>query len=426
MKKSDKQKFLYLMLAIFGAIGLSILLFFAVYRFNGIDTWVKKVVTIMTPFLYGSVMAYLLRPLCNFYEETFHKYLPRKINDMSSTLAVGLSIISGFLIVYTLIIMIAPQLYSSVVVFLFGESLSDKVAKLIKWGQDTFGENEQVIALVNRIYEAIYSEVESWTTETLLPRLGGLLGSAGLSSDVKNWTAEPLLSHLLNIISGVGFSVYNVLLFLYNLLIGIIVACYLLSSRKKLSRQFTLIIHSTFTPKWAEVIMKEITYVDRVFGGFIDGKLLDSAIIAVLCYIGCMIFRFPNALLVSAIVGITNVIPFFGPFIGAIPATFLIMLENPIKGLWFIVFVLVLQQLDGNVIGPKILGDRTGLSSFWVLFAIVLCGGLWGLVGMIVCVPVFAVLYDFIKRIVQRGLANKEKQSLWDSYKTDYPDEDKK
>ena len=123
-----------------------------------------------------------------------------------------------------------------------------------------------------------------------------------------------------------------------------------------------------------------------------------------LCYIGCLIFKFPNALLVSAIVGVTNVIPFFGPFLGAIPALLLILIESPIKALWFGVFVLGLQQLDGNIIGPKILGDATGVSSFWVLFSILLFGGLWGLVGMIVAVPLFAVLYDIIRRLVFRGL----------------------
>ena len=147
---------------------------------------------------------------------------------------------------------------------------------------------------------------------------------------------------------------------------------------------------------------------------------MDSAIIGVLCYVGCVIFKFPNALLISAIVGITNVIPFFGPFIGAVPATALIMLENPIKGLWFVVFVFGLQQLDGNIIGPKILGDKTGLSSFWVLFAIILFGGLWGLVGMVVAVPLVAVIYDFIKKLVYRGLKKNGCIEVWDEYTSVY------
>ena len=139
---------------------------------------------------------------------------------------------------------------------------------------------------------------------------------------------------------------------------------------------------------------------------------------AKLCYIGCLIFKFPNALLVSAIVGVTNVIPFFGPFLGAVPAILLILIESPIKALWFGVFVLGLQQLDGNIIGPKILGDATGVSSFWVLFSILLFGGMWGLVGMIVAVPLFAVLYDIIRRLVFRGLRHKGCDAELEEYQT--------
>ena len=212
--------------------------------------------------------------------------------------------------------------------------------------------------------------------------------------------------------------------FLYNLLIGLIVAVYLLSSRKKFARQGVLIIRSAFPSHWADMLLEEIQFVDRMFGGFIDGKILDCAIIGVLCYIGCLILKFPNALLISAIVGITNIIPFFGPFIGAIPSAFLILIESPIKAVWFALFILALQQLDGNVIGPKILGDRTGLSSFWVLFAIILCSGLWGVAGMVIAVPLFAVVYDTAKRLVRRGLVKKEQVEIWEQYKADYPDEE--
>ena len=174
------------------------------------------------------------------------------------------------------------------------------------------------------------------------------------------------------------------------------------------------------------MFLNEVAFIDRMFGGFIDGKLVDSAIIGILCYIGCLIFKFPNPLLIAAIVGITNIIPFFGPFIGAIPSTFLILIEDPVKALWFVLFVLVLQQLDGNIIGPAILGDRTGVSSFWVLFSIILFGSLWGVVGMIVAVPLFAVIYDIIKKFVRRGLFQKNQIELWEQYKGDYPDEEPK
>jgi len=194
-------------------------------------------------------------------------------------------------------------------------------------------------------------------------------------------------------------------------------------SRRKFSKQSVMLIRSILKPRWADLLLEEIVFIDKMFGGFIDGKIVDSAIIGILCYVGCSIFQFPNALLVSAIVGITNVIPFFGPFIGAVPATILILLEDPIKGLWFILFILALQQLDGNVIGPKILGDRTGLPSFWVLFGIILFGGLWGLVGMVIAVPLVAVIYDIVKKLIHRGLKRHDCIEYWDAYTRIYAEE---
>lgn len=399
MKDPYKRRYFYLMMSIFGAISLSILVFFALFRFQGIGDAVDKLSDVLAPFIYGGVVAYLLRPVCNQYEKFFTNVLPLKIKKLANSLAVGLSMLTGILVVYALIIMIAPQLYSSIRTL--WDSLPDKVNQFLTWARATFGEDEKLLYLFDTLSNTVYSELDKWADNTLIP----------------------YISSVVSIVSGFGTSVYKLLMFLYNLLIGLIVACYLLASRKKFARQSVLIVRSILKPKWAEMFLSEVAFVDRMFGGFIDGKLLDSAIIGVLCYIGCAILRFPNALLISAIVGITNVIPFFGPFIGAVPATLLIMIENPIKGLWFIVFVLALQQLDGNIIGPKILGDRTGLSSFWVLFAIVLFGGLWGLPGMVVCVPAFAVIYDVIKKLVRRGLSRKGQIEVWEKYKADYPDE---
>ena len=396
MKDPYKRRYFFLMVSIFGAISLSIVVFFALFRFQGIGDAIDTLGKILAPFIYGGVVAYLLRPMCNIYERALQEWLPGKMKKIANSVAVGLSLLTGILVVYTLIIMIAPQLYSSI--RSLWNTLPDKVNRFLTWAKSTFGEDEELLHLFNTVYTSVYQDLNSWADNTLVP-------------------------YISSVVSGVGSSVYKVLLFLYNLLIGLIVACYLLGSRKRFARQSVLIIRSLLKPRWADLFLNEVVFVDRMFGGFIDGKLLDSAIMGVLCYLGCLIFRFPNALLVSAIVGITNVIPFFGPFIGGIPSTLLIMIENPMKGLWFIVFILSLQQLDGNIIGPKILGDRTGLSSFWVLFAIVLFGGLWGLVGMVICVPVFAVLYDTVKKLVRRGLTRKGQIELWEKYKADYPDE---
>ena len=394
-----KRRYLYFMLAGFGAISLSILLFLALDRMETLSGMVDNLLGILAPFGYGGVVAYLLRPLCNHYERFLGNYLPKKMKRIAGPLAVLLSLVSGILIVYALIIMIAPQLYESVLSL--WNSLPDKIDQFLAWATATFGEDEELLHFFNTSYQAVYKELEAWAQNTLLP-------------------------YVSNIVSIAGSGVLKVLNFVYNLLIGLFVAAYLLGSRKKFARQSVLIVRSTLKPKWADMFLEEVAFIDRMFGGFIDGKIVDSAIIGVLCYIGCLVFRFPNALLISAFVGITNVIPFFGPFIGAIPSAFLILIEDPMKAVWFSLFILALQQLDGNVIGPAILGDRTGLSSFWVLFTIILFGGLWGVFGMVVAVPLFAVIYDTIKKLVRRGLYKNGQVELWQQYKADYPDEEPK
>ena len=397
MVDPKKKRYFYMMMACFGAISMSIILFFVLYRLRGIGEALDKLYDILAPFVYGGVLAYLLRPVCNMYETFFARCMPKSFKKIASGIAVFRSLIPGLLIVYALIIMIAPQLYESI--RSLWKSLPTKIEQFMLWARATFGEDEELINYLYDSYKVIIQELETWATNTIMP-------------------------YVTNIVSGFGSSVIKMLKFLYNMLIGLIVACYLLASRKKFARQGVLLIRSSMKPEWADLVLDEIAFIDRMFGGFIDGKIVDSAIIGVLCYIGCLIFKFPNALLVSAFVGITNVIPFFGPFIGAVPSTLLIMIEDPIKGLWFILFILALQQLDGNVIGPAILGDRTGISSFWVLFTIILFGGMWGIVGMVVAVPLFAVIYNIIKRLVRRGLYRMNQMEIWEQYKADYPDDD--
>jgi len=333
MTDPKKRRYMYMSLAVFSAISMSLILFFILFRLQGIGDALRSVSDILAPFVYGGVVAYLLRPLCNTYESFFTDVFPKKLKRTANSMAVGLSLVTGILVVYALIIMIAPQLYESILSL--WHSLPDKINQFLTWATAIFGEDEELLHLFNTSYQALYTELEAWAQNTLVP-------------------------YITNIVSVAGSSVMKILNFLYDLLIGLIVAVYLLGSRKKFARQSVLLVRSTLKPKWADMFLEEVAFIDRMFGGFIDGKILDSAIIGVLCYIGCLIFKFPNPLLIAAIVGITNVIPFFGPFIGAIPSTFLILIEDPIKALWFVLFVLVLQQLDGNIIGPTILGpDRS-------------------------------------------------------------------
>ena len=396
-KKPHIKPYLYGMLAGFGAIALSIIFFFLIYRFDGFGSAISTLTGILMPFIYGAVIAYLLKPVCNSIENFLRRFIPEKMNGLINALSVALTILFGLLLVYALVMMIVPQLITSVTTLYY--TAQANITRFMYWANhlEFIENNEQIMELLNSAYAALNTNLDTWIKNTLLPSMQ-------------------------NIVSGAAIGVLNVVTVAKNLIIGIIVAVYMLASRKRFVQQGKLVLHSIVRPRWAQLITEEVKYADRMFGGFINGKIMDSAIIGVLCYIGCLIFKFPSALLVSVIIGVTNVIPFFGPFIGAIPATLLILIQNPIKALWFVLFVLVLQQLDGNIIGPKILGNTTGLSSFWVLFAILLFGGLWGFVGMIVGVPLFAVIYDVIKKLVIHGLQRNQELTLLNSYHDQFGD----
>ena len=381
-KKPHIKPYLYGMLAGFGAISLSIIFFFLIYRFDGFGDAISTLTGILMPFIYGAVIAYLLKPVCNTIEAFLRRFIPEKMKGLINALSVTFTILFGLLLIYALCMMIIPQLITSVTTLYY--TAQANITKFMYWANhlEFIEKNEQIMELLNSAYAALNTNLDTWIKNTLLPSMQ-------------------------NILSGAALGVLNVVVVLKNLIIGIIVAVYMLASRKRFVQQGKMVLYSVVKPRWASLITEEVKYADRMFGGFINGKILDSAIIGLLCYIGCLIFKFPSALLVSVIIGVTNVIPFFGPFIGAIPATLLILIQNPIKALWFVLFVLVLQQLDGNIIGPKILGNTTGLSSFWVLFAILLFGGLWGFPGMLLGVPIMAVIYYIVSNVVTYSLKKR-------------------
>ena len=396
-KKPHIKPYVYAMLAGFGSISLSIIFFFLIYRFDGFGDAISTLTDILMPFIYGAVIAYLLKPVCNTIEAFLRRFIPEKMKGLINALSVTFTILFGLLLIYALCMMIIPQLITSVTTLYY--TAQANFTKFVNWANhlEFIESNEQIMNLINSAYTTINTNLDSWVKNTLMPSMQ-------------------------NIVSGAALGVLNIVTVAKNLVIGIIVAVYILASRKRFVQQAKMVLYSLVKPRWANLITEEVKYADKMFGGFINGKIMDSAIIGVLCYIGCLIFKFPSALLVSVIIGVTNVIPFFGPFIGALPATLLILIQNPIKALWFILFVLVLQQVDGNIIGPKILGNTTGLSSFWVLFAILLFGGLWGFFGMIVGVPLFAVIYDVIKKLVIHGLRRNEELDMLNTYHDNFGD----
>ena len=231
---------------------------------------------------------------------------------------------------------------------------------------------------------------------------------ASLESWLKNWATTDLLPTVQNMMGGAFTVASSVLTAMKNIVLGLIICVYLLLSRKRFAKHGRAVIYALFKPARAEALLREVSFIDTTFVGFFGGKILDSAIVGLICYVFCMIMTFAagfqNAVLISVIIGVTNVIPYFGPFIGAAPAALLILISSPRNCLIFLVFIVILQQFDGNVLGPKLLAGSVGLTGFWVLFAITLFQGLFGFVGILVGVPVFAVIYDLVRRAIVNGL----------------------
>ena len=388
MNSNNKKNYIYWMFAIFGAIALNVALFFLIFRFKEFGGVIGKIMAILKPMIYGAAIAYLLKPVCNTYEHKLNEHLPSKLKKMSKALAITGSMLTMCIIVYLLLIIIIPQVVNSVTSLI--NTLPDKLNYAASWLEETLKEDTVVANYITENYIMLKDTAIEWISNELIPNM----------------------QNIQNILAGVGIQIWNSVMFLKNLLIGLIIAVYLLASRKKFAVQGKMVLYSIVKTKWADKILTELKYADNTVVGFINGKILDSAIIGGICYVCCLIFKFPNAMLVSVIVGVTNIIPFFGPFIGAIPSALLIFIESPLKSLWFLIFIVVLQQVDGNIIGPKILGNSTGLSSFWVLFSILVFGGLWGFVGMVIGVPLFAVIYDIAKKLVFCGLKCNGKEDM--------------
>ena len=203
------------------------------------------------------------------------------------------------------------------------------------------------------------------------------------SSELEAWATNDLPNTAAGLIKTVSLSVIGVFGVLWDFIIGFVISIYVMASKEKFAGQAKKVLYAIFEQETSNTLIKNLRFTHQTFIGFLGGKIVDSIIIGILCFICLYFMKMPYTVLVSVIVGVTNVIPFFGPYLGAVPSTILIMLAEPIRGLYFVIFILVLQQVDGNIIGPKILGDSTGLSSFWVVFAILVGGGLFGIPGMI-------------------------------------------
>lgn len=392
MNQNDHR---YVKAAITGIVIVTVglLVFFILYRIKEVQSLLRQTVHILKPFLYGGVLAYVLTPLARRLDDLFMRLFRYKANKLAKGLSIILSILMALALITTLTLIVLPRLVDSVVGIINAlprqiRAVNDSVSRLL---QDRPDLNAQ------------------WNTY-----------AAQLTAFIDNWQKNGLLPLAQSLLTGTANYVAGTLRFLKDFLLGLVICVYLLAIRKQLAAQCRVFIRSMFQDVWADRIEGEFRYADKLFNGFFLGRLLDSAIIGILCFIGSLFMGFSSPALISVIVGVTNIIPFFGPFIGAIPCILLLLLENPIHALMFLVFIIVLQQLDGNVIGPKILGNVTGLSGFWVTFAILFFGGMWGLVGMIVGIPLFAIIYDIVRRLCYRNLRRTGRAGYIDAYRQEF------
>lgn len=388
----------YLKIGITGAAILAsgILCAFVLFKMPVIISVLKGITEILKPFLYGVVFAYLLAPLCNKIEEKLFQIFPKaktKARRFICFIAIVISLCVAIAVIWLIIMMIIPQVWDSVMKLI--QMVPQKLIVVNNWIEHMLENQPELQAY----FEEFSSQAES---------------------NIDSLLNVDTIQKVQSIINSLSVQLFGVLGVVKNIFLGLLISAYLLGSRKLFGAQAGLILHGVFSDKWAKIIEEEIRYTDKMFNGFLVGKIIDSAIIGLLCFAGTSIMGFEAPAFISVIIGITNIIPFFGPFIGAIPCGLLLLLENPMHCLYFIIFIFVLQQLDGNVIGPKILGNTTGVSSFWVLFAILLFGGMWGVVGMVIGVPLFAVIYDIIRKLVYRGLRKHKRESMITDYEEKY------
>ncbi|MDE6850940.1 MAG: AI-2E family transporter [Lachnospiraceae bacterium] len=382
----------------------AIVVFLAINNVKQIVHVFGQFVGLIKPVLYGCVIAYLLNPIYRFYYRILQNLVDKRdkkpsprLSGFLNALAITLGLLTGLLVIVVLCWLVLPQVFSSLVslVNTLPQQADYYYEKLTKSLQD----NPYLVDQMQKVLLQVTDYADTKMNTELLP-----------------WMQKELLPNVNTYAVQLASGVMSVLNVLYNLLIGIIVAIYLLLSKRVFAAQAKKITYGLFRQDHADILIHYVRLADKMFSGFIAGKIVDSTIIGIICFVAMSVLHLPYAVLVSVIVGVTNVIPVFGPYIGAIPSIVLILLVNPIQALYFLILIVVLQQLDGNIIGPAILGESTGLSAFWVLFSILLFGGLWGIIGMLVGVPLFAVIYEMISDYINARLAGRKLSTMTEHY----------
>ncbi|WP_428259165.1 AI-2E family transporter [Gallibacter sp. Marseille-QA0791] len=400
MKIRFEEKHIKWGLTAFLVVLCSIIVFFAIYRLRDVSEVINVILAILTPFIYGLVMAYLLCPVYNFTVRSIYA-LTKRVNvniprplTVSKAVASLVSIIVLLVVITGILWMIIPGLVESIANII--QLLPDSMDSLRSWLDVKLVGWPEAQAVLNGWINNFTENAIAFVTERLLPEYSSI--AAGISEGV--------------------MGVFNVV---KNFFLGIIICVYFLNSKENFAAQMKKIIMAVFSRKAADEIVQGAHFTNRTFGGFINGQIIDSFIIGLICFIVMTLFGWEYTLLISCIIGITNIIPFFGPFIGAIPSALLLLMVDTRQCIYFVIFIIILQQFDGNILIPKIQGSSTGLASFWVLFAVLVGGGLFGFIGMVIGIPMFAVIYAYVSRAInnrleKRGLATDLAEYKVDNY----------
>lgn len=388
MKFKFDKKYLYWGITGFLALAGAILFYYILFHRSNFMGGLDRFITIAMPIIDGFVLAYLFTPILNAIENKIMKPLYKKtgieitpkVKKRMRACSILATLVVVILVLYELFALILPEVVRSIQSIIFQFPIY--VNNLSNWALLLLKDNPDLEATVDALINQYSSKMMEYVNTNLLP-------------------------HINEVLKTVSLSVLGVFKALWNLVIGFIISVYLLGSKEKFAGQAKKIVYALFDREAGNEIVSNFRFIHGTFIGFLGGKIVDSIIIGIICFICTSIIGTPYAILVSVIIGVTNVIPFFGPWIGGIPSALLVLMVDPRQALYFGILIIVLQQFDGNILGPKILGDSTGLSGFWVIFSITIFGGLFGVLGMIVGVPIFAVFYAGVKSLVNKVLHKK-------------------
>jgi predicted PurR-regulated permease PerM len=323
--------------------------------------------------------------------------------------SIFIALLCLFLAIYALLHSVLPQLYDSV--SLLVNNIPTYLRKLSTLVVDLLGEsNPELAEKITAFLNELSSDFPTWLKETALPGLESFFSEnfdIGQIRDIINGTIT------------VGSFLINLIL---DTVVSIVVTAYALAGRKKFTQQGKLLICAIFSKKWADILIDEIKYINFVFSHYVSGRLLDCTIVGLLIFIACSIVQIPQAALVSILVGASNIIPFFGPYIGTIPSALIILMIDPIKFIYFVILVIIIQQIDSNILDPFVVGNSIDMSSFWILFSVLLFGGLFGFAGLLLGVPTFAIFYDIVRKLTAFSLKKRGKEGIFESYQSTFHD----